>query len=720
MSAAALAKTPLLAQGHIALCEALAIAPEIPWVIDLSLGAWRPREAARQLAAQANLTLPAGPAPAANSNATWAAIVGANIDNEARGPTQVHVANADAALLHTALHDGKAACVLVVWLPLFDDLPDDNGWFLRLLGARLKASGGRLVLARRTPGVGALPGAACLEPHLFSAPAAAAHFYQLRGGQFLCCPSQRPAAWPPPSPSCFDQMASRPETPAWLRAYAACYGSSYFVQSEALSDHAWSCHAEGAMPLAMLLLQRARVCARDPVQRATILARIQGIRIASQQFADAAQEAAPAPNLPVPLRQFLRQTIGWARIMNGDTEGLAAYFDKPASDPVAGREQLYAMNIHALGLARSGQSSEALDMELRIEQARRDNAIDDARLAYINHLNIARLYKLRGQLDEAERHYEAAFATNYGVRAHAESAHAGWIRASMARATGRPQNAGAWLMHAVLHWLVDPLPEAVPIRLAQAVLGARLPPEDERPDAMSAAMLRALLKAVDDGELACAAAGAGPAPGFVSMTPGLAVSHYFGWPGCSVGWRGVQPPPGPERDRAHAALAALAGQVLAGAAGTPGTGGSVVVDDQGGRDLPRARGELLALALARGATACTWQGEQVGIGSACAQTLQRKLALRRSAALAALEQADGGLWQLRYLRHGRVHQLGTSSALLIGRLEREGQLCIDALNDTDIQTDNSWSDAWASGAVDLSLSEQACIQAGISWHTNAT
>jgi hypothetical protein len=233
-------------------------------------------------------------------------------------------------------------------------------------------------------------------------------------------------------------------------------------------------------------------------------------------------------------------------------------------------------------------------------------------------------------------------------------------------------------------------------------------------------MLRALLEAAADGRLGCAAPAAGPVPAFAAAAPRLAAQHYFGWPGCGVGWSSARPPPGPERGAAQTVLAALAARVLAASAGAPGAGGTIVVDDQDGRDLPRSRGELLALALARGAGACTWQGEHVDIRGADAQALRRKLVLRRSAAPAALERADGGLWQLRYLRHGRVHRLATAPALLIGRLEREGPLSVDALDGPAGASDDSWTEAWASGAVDLFLSEQACTMAGISWHTNAT
>jgi hypothetical protein len=718
VNSAAATAAPSVASSHAGLCQALAIDPARAWVIDLTMGAWRPREAAHQLAAQAGIALPAIAATAPAAGASWAATVGANIDTEARGPAHVHIANADAALLHPRLC-AQADAPLLVWLPLFGCLPDDNGWFLHLLGQRLQAAGSRVITAQRAAGAGAAPAAACLVPHLLPSADGGVLVHPLRGGQFLCCPSARPLDWPMPARTRFDQMAARPDAPAWLRAYAACHGNSYFVNSDALSDYGWTCHGEGATELAMLMLQRARDCARDPILHATIVARMQGLRIASQNFSDAAQEAAPPPNLPQPLRDFLRQSIGWARIMLGHTAGLDDCFGQPGSGPADSGEQLYAHNIHALGLARAGRADEALELELRIEAARSSEAIDDARLAYINNLNIARLYKRHAQLEQAARYYELAFATNYGVRTHAEAAHAAWIRASMARATGQALSAGAWLLQAVLHWLADPLPDAVPVRLAQAVLGHALPAQQERAGAMFDVLLCALSGAVERGELACGPDPGLPAPAFADMSAGRDVHHYFGSPGCSVGWSRA-PLCGHHMQPGHAPLAALAARVLAACAGVPDSGGTIIVDDQGGRDLPATRTELLSLALARGAPACTWQGEHVDMHAGHEQALRRQLVLKRSIAPAALEQACEGQWQLRYLRHGRVHSLATAHAALIGQLEREGPLSVEALGGSDRTTDDTWSAAWASGAVDLILSEQACTQAGISWHTNAT
>jgi len=725
---APLAQAPVAAPSHRALLDRLGLAAAAPWVVDLTLGAWRPRAAAHQLAAQAGVALaPPGVAPVfsaqAGAGTDWAAMVGTNIDAEARGPTQVLNADADAeALLPHLCADGPP--IVIAWLPLAAGLPDDNGWFLRILGRRIAAGRGTLVLARREGGDAGDAGAICLRPELLPADLAgdrAPGDYPLRGGQVLCCPARRPPAWPPAARAPFDRLCADRTAPPWLRAFAACHGSNYFVDVDVLTAYAAFCFGQGSGALALRYMGRARDCARDPTRRAAVVAGMQGMRIAGQEFAEAAAEPPPAANVPAPLRDFLHQAIGWSRILQGRTDGFADYFGALGTCQPDSGDQLYAMNIYALGLARSGRVDEALATELRIEEARRTLAPGDARLAYVNNLNIARLYKGRGQLADADRYYGQAFATNYGVRSHAEAAHAAWIRCSMLRATGDTAAAHVWLVRAALHWLADPVPDAVPVRLAQAVLGMPLPAPEDRAEAMSATLLRRLADAVEHGGLACAAPGAaGTTPVFVPIGAGSAAwpQRYHGWPGCAVGWSGAHGALAlarPPHDDAQAALAALTARVLAGCAHVP-PGGAVIVDDQDGRDLPGTWTGVLALALARGAATCGWQGDSVALDGATGDALRAALVLRRSPALASLDPAGAGAWHFRYLRHGRTCRLGDAAAALVACVERDGPLRAAAPG----VTRTAWTGAWRSGAIDLQLPEEACIQAGIRWPTNGT
>ena len=79
-------------------------------------------------------------------------------------------------------------------------------------------------------------------------------------------------------------------------------------------------------------------------------------------------------------------------------------------------QYLYLLNIHALVRANLGDLEGAMALELRIESACDALPERDARLDYVNAINMARLHHRLGQLDDASRRYARAFACTAGVR----------------------------------------------------------------------------------------------------------------------------------------------------------------------------------------------------------------------------------------------------------------------------------------------------------------
>lgn len=99
------------------------------YYVDLILGAWRPREAAHQLAAAIEVTLAPMPGPDAEECATT--LGAAAIDIDAAGDPAVNQAFDDARRIVAAI--GVGATVVVV-TPRFDlPLRDDNEWFFHFL-----------------------------------------------------------------------------------------------------------------------------------------------------------------------------------------------------------------------------------------------------------------------------------------------------------------------------------------------------------------------------------------------------------------------------------------------------------------------------------------------------------------------------------------------------------------------------------------------------------
>lgn len=722
---------PHPARSHAELMDKLKLEfePEIePWLIDLSQGCWRPREAASQLAGQLQTALPHQ--SQAIKPAGTPKLVGAGVDAEARGPLGAASARPDADLLLGLLREQTQGPLLViVWVdhPLASD--DDSVWLLHFLESDLPAFAGRLLLVR--PADDALPASGlpsgtpprqALPPGLHGtkpADARPSEWHPLRGQQWLQCPVARRRSTPP-GRSAFDRLAHADGINRWVQAYAWFFGSNHFVDSAALAETGWQAHLEGANALSLTLLQRASDCAPHRHQKAALLARMQGIRIATQRWAAAAGQPLPSGELPPALHQFLRHSIGWGRVMQGQLDGLDAFLGADrAGDALQGSDLLYALNIRALGLARSGRLDEALALELDIERRRRAETIDDARLAYVNSLNIARLLRQRDDFSGSQRYYEEAFATQHGVRFPTESLHRDWIRSGLARAQGQARLAGLHLLQAALHWMAAPTPDALPLRVAQAVLGATLPELSQRANAVDTRLLKALERAVTHGEL--------PPPGQARIElqrPALAPlpsGRLMGLPGLSI--RLI---PKVDAGRAHPSdsardvLADLLGRLLCALLPLAAWASShaVVIDDAHGRDVPSDLATSLCLALLRECEVLVWEGRSIDITPA-ARPARKHLRVRLGRAVQTLERLADGRVQLHYRRHREPHTGSLELAALLNRIDAGPGRCVDVQNlprwtDTPELGWKGIQQAWQIGAVDIEPLSDICTTVGIS------
>lgn len=445
--------------------------------IDLSLGAWRPRRAAFDLAAGLGATLRPAPAPPVidlSSGGAWqAALIGRGIDEEAAGRTAWRRAAEDLADL--APHLARTASEVVVLPPRFGQAwREADVAFLILLSERL---GGRVRATALAPDAAPpeRPQLADLFPGLI--PAALAQALGVEGegaastpGGWLVDPLRR-ADPRTTHKALFGRLAAASDDP-WLRAYCAMFGHNLYVEAAPLLEAAASAHAAGASDLALDLLARAETCGKTPLDRALAVARAQGFRIASHRFAEAAQVPTP-PNAPAPIADYVAAMRAWGQVMTGRAEDAAQTLeplaDKPETSDAETAYDLYMLNIAALGRLRRGDGMGAEVLERRIEARLAQRVPGEAQLAYVNQLNLSRLRRRAGDPNEARTLHRRAFATVWGVMDPWEVFHFEVLEALAAEALG--EAAEPFWLKAALAWSAAPLKLAVPDRALRALLG---------------------------------------------------------------------------------------------------------------------------------------------------------------------------------------------------------------------------------------------------------
>ncbi len=139
------------------------------------------------------------------------------------------------------------------------------------------------------------------------------------------------------------------------------------------------------------------------------------------------------------------------------------------------RFYLYVLNIFALTCLRLGRIEEALAIERNIENDVSRYWPTDHHLVYINSLNLARLMRRVGQLDESARYYERAFQTCVGVCSESDLVFKNSCEGLLEDLRGRPEmSCAAWLRTAC-HWLAMEVPESLAPRSCRILLDGEMP-----------------------------------------------------------------------------------------------------------------------------------------------------------------------------------------------------------------------------------------------------
>lgn len=564
--------------------------PDRCLLVDLSLGAWRGHEAARQLADQLGLvpSLP-HPRPATDVGEPgalprYAERISVGIDVEAAGNPGRRAATSLADQVMAALGERASGTTVLVLVPRPVAGREDAGWededaaFVHSLATRLRRAGGMVRLVAtgdgapvlpaswaatfpdshpaaaavpppEDPSLGLLPG--LLDPMLVLALRAdatrLANLPMLRGWRLVIPPEWRPTT-EKVSPSGYDELAARACGVPWLRAYAQAHGSAAAADPRLLCAQAWAAFRAGGGGIAIRLAGRAVEFARGELDQAALRASVEGMRIALFRYAEAAAAPDPSPELPPSLRGFLLQTKGWGLAMAPDArracqaERYLAQARELLADPADEREYLYLLNISALARMKAGHVQEALAWEREIETRAAGLTPRDYRLEYVNAINQARLYRRLGDYHAAERYYRQAFATAEGVRSDSDAVHANACLGRVATEAGRVGEAYRCWLRAALHWLSMGIPDALAWRVVVAVLGRRPAPTENVADVVGGALaerLAALATRHGLGEVVAQASpdgGSGTTPPWFARYVGPGSSVTLAWGAAGEGW----------------------------------------------------------------------------------------------------------------------------------------------------------------------------------------
>jgi tetratricopeptide (TPR) repeat protein len=297
------------------------------------------------------------------------------------------------------------------------------------------------------------------------------------------------------APQFFDRLAATARLP-WLRAYGQLHGSNYYVEPDLLLAEGTRSVSEGGEERGFAALERASTCAVDPIGRAVIRLQLQGLRLAVQRYAEAAEEKDPDPGLPAALEGRMLQDKGWALLLRGEHTRGEAYL-RAALDrltPLAGesRELLYLKNIYALALLRTGdiEGATRLEQDIREECSRR--GLTDARLYYINSINLARLYYRQQRYAAAATCYGVAFETNFGLRSESDLVYTNSCLGRLYSAAGKQELASRFWLRAAIHWVSSSAPEALAPRVVAMLLQGQQPTDEHMVVSVSAALLERL------------------------------------------------------------------------------------------------------------------------------------------------------------------------------------------------------------------------------------
>jgi tetratricopeptide (TPR) repeat protein len=463
-----------------------------------------------------------------------------------------------------------------------------------------------------------------------------------------------------------------------LSGYVLYYSSRSAENGWALCQEAWKQFDGGYHELSMLFIEAAQECVTDSESKALFAGHRQAMLLASANYAGAAAAEEPDPDLPIAARGLLLQAKGWGLVMsNRPTEALPLLHRALSllQPEVPDIPYMFLLNISALAEQRCGNHEAAQALEKRIERLIVEHGLQDARLRYVNWINLARLARYAKDLDAAEHYYSLAFSTVEGAPSEGDSIHANLCRERIEDARGNHRAALDCLVRAAMYWCASDCPESLNWRVQTVIFGKPRRAELTRTDAIVelvediAAALLVKLKA------------AGEACGVAISSDRVEVTPFFYYDGTvnlpsgtryvgEDGWAVMLAETG--RRKQHygpnydTLLSWLNGWVRrTGMARAQ----CYLIDRSNGDEMPVDWPQMLASAIRCGVCELTSNGERVSLTAETMQSIADQRTLFLNPVVASTKE-KGGRILIGYKRYFQPYQTNEDEHVLLSALGR--------------------------------------------------
>lgn len=644
---------------------------------DLSLGTWRHFQIAREMFAQFGIDpeFPSAPPQIPpDPGLPPPSRVGHRIDRETRGDRVVTDAFDLTGQIVKALGDTVQPLIFCVLIGMYDLEPADT-LFVRYLTQALQAtshrvslvfcgvdephlpqdwivdwstidsSGARETFAGEPTMLSLVPGVITHDVYTLLDPKAidSESLIPLRDDCFLVPPYLRASSGRAPEAQ-YDQFSSVTRKIDWLTAYGNYYGSKAAINSTILWDYGRTVFDAGGLNLAIRLLERAISRARAPAERAVFEIMAQGARILSGRFKDVAG-IEPPDSLPPELRGWLSFTRGWGLTMLDRAADAEPYLE--SARQLLGKngdtdEYLYVLNISALNRLKLGDWEGAFAKEQHIRSRLDRLTTGRWQINYINSLNLARLYRRRDRLDEAEQSYREAFATCFGVWSDSDAIYLDVCLARLHETRRQFHEAMQAWTRAALYWVSTPVPESITSRVLHAIAGFKATNgTGNLMDEVSSALVSHLLTnaqragiegvSFDDSTRVSAFVRAGTIRSSGEWQAGSIANRWVF--ACEENLAPIVDTKANRRLRRILSLWATPANMFP----------VIVVDDQLGCGLPETEADMLASCLRLGVRAIRVTGKSINLDGSVGERLSASLRVRLANAVSQVKGAGDGV-----------------------------------------------------------------------------
>jgi len=628
-------------------------------MVDLSLGAWRAREAAFQLAAETGVELASLSVDDPDRGLVSSGL--RSIDVAARGDPLVMIAFDDAARIGQALPGGGVVAVLAPAYGL--PIRAENEWFftflrrhglsVALVGDDVPSALGKSPFERRRglAAPEAPAGAPALSPvqrqilRFFPGllPKALAEKLQIDPQSVGLVPAGPthfliPPGWRDRDPRTaardFDAMVDVEARDDGLHALAQMFCTTYFAEPQALVALSRKAERAGSTDIARELAERARLAARQPDDIVIAETRRIEVALADRRYVAVAAVPEPSRLAAAEPKDRLRRlkTVGQVRA------GALAAAERPLAVLISrleGKERLDTDDLQLLADAAEARLAAddpggAFVLAEGIEATLARDPRHDRRIAFAAALTLARIHRLRGDIRDYRAAVQRSYATSRGARTLHEILEMNLLEAMGERDAQSPSVRLAWL-RAGLAWLAIEPPESLAQSAMLAVLGKEVPRWQLDIDVSDA-----LGHALDAAWPELASSSRQKFPGIRHADERSVPTMMLAGEGAGVLWS----PAGGSgiantRARQHLIRLVLAGLATLQPRLAEIGSGTVLIDTNLGIDIPRSRAEALSVALRSGARELVFAADTITLD----EDLRPRFAADLTAAIAPIVAA---------------------------------------------------------------------------------